>query len=354
MLTKRLRNLTPYVAGEQPLDKKYIKLNTNENPYPPSPAVKELLGRYDADHLRLYPDPLFTRLRKTIAARFSVKPEQVFAGNGSDEILSFAFFAFFDSADGPLLFPEFTYSFYPVYCDFYGIEYGRIPLAEDFSIDSESYPGPGKSCGIVFPNPNAPTGMFLPLVKIRELLERYPGDRVVVIDEAYIDFGGESAVPLINQYGNLLIVQTCSKSYSLAGLRLGYALGNEELIKALFAVKDSFNSYTVDTLAQKIAEAAIADEDYYGKVNQMVVRTREYFTGELQKIGFDVLPSMANFVLARKKGIEGRTIYSRLKEEGILVRHFDKPGLKDFVRITIGLPGDMEILLQKLREKVVP
>ncbi|MFO7986159.1 MAG: histidinol-phosphate transaminase, partial [Desulfatiglandaceae bacterium] len=251
----------------------------------------------------------------------------------------------FDSADGKLLFPEFSYSFYPVYCDLYGIEYGKVPLKGDFTIDINDYLKNEASCGMVFPNPNAPTGMLLPIDTVTRLLEQYPEDQVVVIDEAYIDFGGQSAVCLIDRFKNLLVTRTFSKSMSLAALRLGFAMGNEDLIKALFAVKDSFNSYPADLLAQQIGEIAIKDTEYYAGITQKIIRTREKLSEQLQHMGWDVLPSQANFILTGKRGLNGEAIYTRLKENGILVRHFNIEGITDFVRITIGTDEDIQALL---------
>lgn len=340
-----------YVPGWQPgPGEKYIKLNTNENPYPPTPQIAPFLRSFDTERLRLYPDPLFGSLREAISERYGIDKSQVIVGNGSDEVLAFAFYAFFDSARGKLLFPEFSYTFYPVYCDFYDIEYRKIPLNADFTLEIEDYLGEAPTCGIVFPNPNAPTGIFLSIDKVTELLERYPEDRVVVIDEAYIDFGGESAVCLIDRFKNLLITRTFSKSMSLAALRLGFAMGDEKLVNALFSVKDSFNSYPADLLAQKIGEIAIKDREYYETVTGKILRTRELFSKELQGMGWNVLPSGANFVLAGKEGLSGETIYMRLKQKGILVRYFDIEGIRDFVRITIGTNEQMTALLDAIRE----
>ncbi len=350
MLTKRINRLTPYVPGEQPQDRTYIKLNTNENPYPPSPRIEPFLKSFDIERLRLYPDPLFGTLRKAISHRFDIDVSQVFVGNGSDEVLAFAFYAFFDSARGKLAFPEFSYSFYPVYCDFYGIEYRKIPLRENFTIDVDDYVGKEPSCGIVFPNPNAPTGILLPLAKVREILEQYPEDRVVIIDEAYIDFGGESAVSLIDRYKNLLVIRTFSKSMSLAALRLGFAMGDKDLIGALFAVKDSFNSYPADLIAQKIGEIAINDTEYYRSITDRIIASRENLSKKLQDLGWHVLPSGANFIFAGKKGLSGETVYKRLKKAGILVRYFDTKGIRDFVRITIGTDEEMAALTKAIRE----
>ena len=349
MLTQRIKKLTPYVPGEQPQDRKYIKLNTNENPYPPTPRIGPFLKSFDIERLRLYPDPLFGNLRVAISKRYGIDKAQVFVGNGSDEVLAFAFYAFFDSAGGKLLFPEFSYSFYPVYCDFYGIEYRKIPLAKDFAIEINDYLGEASSCGIVFPNPNAPTGIVLPLARVAELLEQYPEDRVVVIDEAYIDFGGESAVSLIDRFKNLLVIRTFSKSMSLAALRLGFAMGNKNLIRALFAVKDSFNSYPADLIAQQIGEIAINDTIYYTTITQKIIKSRKSLSKQLEDLGWDVLPSGANFIFAGKKGLSGETVYTRLKQEGILVRYFNMEGIKNFVRITIGTDEEVEALMMSVR-----
>ena len=344
MLSERIKKLKPYVPGEQPQDRRYIKLNTNENPYPPTPRIAAYLDAFEIERLRLYPDPVSAALREAISERYGVHRNQVFVGNGSDEVLSFAFYAFFDSARGPLLFPEFTYSFYPVYCDFYDIAYKKLPLKGDFSIDIEAYLKEEASCGIIFPNPNAPTGILLSLDEVMELLERYPEDRAVVIDEAYIDFGGESAVSLIDRFKNLLIARTYSKSMCLAGLRLGFAMGDERLIGALSCAKDSFNSYPTDLFAQQIGVIAMKDRDYYEEIARKIIRTREKISQTLADMGWDVLPSGANFVFAGKAGLTGQTIYQRLKEEGILVRYFHVDGIKNFVRITIGTDEQMAAL----------
>jgi histidinol-phosphate aminotransferase len=350
MLSDRMKKLKPYVPGEQPRDRRYLKLNTNENAYPPSSRIETLLKDYDIEQLRRYPDPASQNLRRKIAERYGVRMENVFVGNGSDEVLSFAFYAFFDNAKGTLLFPEFTYSFYPVYCDFYGIECRKIPLSPDFRVDIDAFLAAQDSCGIIFPNPNAPTGVSLPRDRIAHLLDNYPADRGVIIDEAYIDFGGQSAVPLIQDYGNLLIVNTFSKSMSLAGIRLGFAIGDEGLIDALFRVKDSFNSYPVDVLAQLIGEIAISDEVYYRSVRERIVAAREYFVAGLQELGWKVLPSDANFLFAGKDGVPGEEIYQKLRQRGILVRHFDVEGIREFVRITIGTPEEMDRVLEEVKK----
>jgi histidinol-phosphate aminotransferase len=348
-LSQRILNLRPYVPGEQPQDKKYLKLNTNENPYPPSPKVREFLRTFDFKKLRLYPDPLCTKIRQRIAEKYGLAPEQVFVSNGSDEVLSFCFYAFFDSAQGRLLFPEVTYSFYPVYCDYYGIAYEKLPLDGSFAVDLRGFMRRRDSCGIIFANPNAPTGTCLNLDDITLLLENYPRANVVVIDEAYIDFGGESALTLLRDFSNLLIVRTFSKSLSLAGLRLGFAMGRKDLIQALFATKDAFNSYPVNTLTQLIGEIALSDEDYYSSVTKRIIATRDQFLKELLDLGWNVLPSKANFVFASKKGVPGKEVYFRLKELGILVRHFDGELTRDFVRVTIGKNEHMDSLITALR-----
>ncbi|MBN2126348.1 MAG: histidinol-phosphate transaminase [Deltaproteobacteria bacterium] len=348
MFSERLKRLTPYVPGEQPRDRRYLKLNTNENPYPPSPEIKKFLAGFDPERLRLYPDPLSLNLRSRIASTCGLTEDRVFVGNGSDETLSFAFYAFFDPGRGPLLFPQFTYSFYPVYCDFYGIPYEKVPLRSDFSVDVSGFLSRADSCGVIFANPNAPTGICLPLEEVRHFLEGYPDDRVVVVDEAYIDFGGESALALLDRFPNLLLMRTFSKSMSLAGLRVGYALGSRDLIGALFTVKDSFNSYPLDALSQVIAEIALSDEAYYRSVTDKIRTTRDAFSRDLEGRGWRVLPSKANFVFAAKPGIAGTRIYGRLREQGVLVRHFDLEGIRDFVRITIGTKEDMERFLEEI------
>ena len=348
-LSQRMKKLKPYVPGEQPQDRKYLKLNTNENPYPPSPQVKKFLESLDPDRLRLYPDPAAIKLREKIGEKHGLKKEQVFVSNGSDEALSFCFYAFFDSLNGKLLFPEVTYSFYPVYCDYYGIEYERIPLTGDLAIPVEECLKRKDSCGLVLANPNAPTGTYLPPKDILYLLENYPSEKPVLIDEAYIEFGGESAAPLLREHKNLLLVSTFSKSFSLAGLRLGFVMAARELIDALTTVKDSFNSYPVSTLAQRIGEIALSDGSYYQSINSKIISVRERFSSDLGKLGWTVIPSKANFVFARKGGVPGKEIYLKLKERGILVRHFDGEKISDFVRITIGTHEDMERLIDELK-----
>lgn len=348
MFSARLKRLRPYVPGEQPQDKTYLKLNTNESPYPPSPKIKAMMADFDLGQLRRYCDPEAEALRTQIAETYSITKAEVFVGNGSDEVLAFCFYAFFDSAKGKLCFPEFTYSFYPVYCDLFDIAYQKVPLNDDFSVDVDALLAQRPSCGIIFANPNAPTGICISLKQIGRLLKNYPDDRIVVVDEAYIDFGGESALALVPDFPNLVVVRTLSKSMSLAGLRLGFVMAQKPLIDALSAVKNSFNSYPVDTLAQNIARVAIADETYWRDMCQKVIATRDSFATRLTENGWEVLPSATNFVFARKPGFSGKDIYLTLKEKGILVRYFDTEGIKDYVRITIGTPAEMDRLLDQI------
>ena len=349
MFSKKYKQLTPYTPGEQPQNREYIKLNTNENPFPPSPLIAEYLKTADTDLLKLYPDPGSVKLRKTIGKYYNLPASMVFTGNGSDEVLSFCFYAFFDNENGPLLFPEHSYSFYPVYCGFYDIPYKRIPLEKDFSISADSYIKEKNYSGIIFPNPNAPTGTYLEPAEIERLMENTSKNRVVIIDEAYIDFGGQSAVKLVNKFDNLLIVQTFSKSRSLAGLRVGFAMGSEMLITALNTVKDSFNSYPLDTIAQNAAKLAMEDVEYFDNNCSIIAETREVTVKALKNLGWEVLPSRSNFIFIKKNNISGLEIYTTLKNKGLLVRYFGHKGIEDFVRVTIGKKEDMKIFLKLLR-----
>jgi histidinol-phosphate aminotransferase len=356
-----VKSLSPYVPGEQPQDRTFIKLNTNENPYPPSPKVIEAIKEAAGDRLRLYPDPSCRELREAVARRYGVKPAQVFAGNGSDEVLAFAFAAFFESIGGeasgsppeasgpvlPILFPDITYSFYPVYAGLWRVPCRTIPLTGDFSIDIEDYCVPNG--GVIFPNPNAPTGRALPLADILSLA-RYQEKqgRVVIVDEAYAAFGAESAVPRINDHPNLLTVHTLSKSASLAGLRSGFAIGHEDLIEGLCRVRDSFNSYTLDRLALAGAAAAVSDASYYDDVNKKVTATRERVAAALAGKGFTVIPSKANFIFIRSPEKSGAELFAALRSRGILVRRFDKPRIADFLRVSIGTDGDMDEFIKQV------
>ncbi|MCX7628398.1 MAG: histidinol-phosphate transaminase [Methylophilaceae bacterium] len=342
-----VHGLIPYVPGEQPKLTSLVKLNTNENPYGPSPKVLAALQAEIGDTLRLYPDPDSSRLRQVIAGRFGLQPANVFVGNGSDEVLAHAFQALLKH-DLPVLFPDITYSFYPVYCRLYGIAFEEVALTEDFLIRVEDYCRPNG--GIVFPNPNAPTGCALPRAEIERLLQANP-DSVVLVDEAYIDFGGESVAPLVHHYPNLLVVHTLSKSRSLAGLRVGYALGHADLIEALIRVKDSFNSYPLDRFAQAGAVAALEDDAHFEETRSKVVASRERLVGALAQLGFVVLPSAANFILARHPGHDGAALTARLRERSIIVRHFRTPArIAPFMRITVGTDEQCDTLVSALRE----
>ena len=344
--SKRIRNITPYTPGEQPKDRQFIKLNTNECPYRPSSKVLEAIQEAARD-LQLYPDPECTQLRAAIARRERLKPEQIFCGNGSDEILAFAFQAFFDP-DREVVFPEITYSFYPVYADFFGLSYREVPMNPDFTFYINTMLG--NNGGVVLANPNAPTGISLSLATVEAILMR--NHAVVIVDEAYVDFGAESAVGLINRYPNLLVVQTASKSRALAGLRVGWAMGNENLIAALRCVRDSINSYTVDRLAQAGAAAAIEEELFFQITRKMVVDTREWTAQVLKEKGFTVLPSKANFLFVSHPDKTGRELLDGLRERGILVRWWNKPKIENWLRISIGTQEDMEALVQALDELV--
>jgi histidinol-phosphate aminotransferase len=343
-----VNQLSPYVPGEQPKIDNLVKLNTNENPYGPSPRVIEAIRAELGDNLRLYPNPSSQPLQEAAANYYGLKPAQVFVGNGSDEVLGHTFFALFQHTL-PLLFPDITYSFYPVYCSLYGIEYRTIPLEEDFSLQLSRYGQPNG--GIIFPNPNAPTGRLVTLDEIDRLLAGNR-DSVVVVDEAYIDFGGESAVKLLDRYDNLLVIQTLSKSRSLAGLRVGLALGDEKLIEALVRVKDSFNSYPVDRLAQAGAVASFQDDAYFREICQRVIGDREVLAQGLQALGFEVLPSAANFLFARHPERDAEGLSTTLRREGVIVRHFRLPRIEQFLRITIGTPAQNQRLLEVLKTAV--
>lgn len=339
--------LQPYVPGEQPKMANLVKLNTNENPFGPSPKVIAAIQSELNDNLRLYPDPEGQALKEAIAAYHTdsgISAKQVFVGNGSDEVLAHIFQGLLKH-DKPILFPDITYSFYPVYCGLYQIESDVIPLTESFEINPEDYKRPNG--GIIFPNPNAPTGRYLGLEHVEDILKANP-DSVVVVDEAYVDFGGETAISLVNQYPNLLVSQTLSKARSLAGLRVGFAVGNEELIEALNRVKDSFNSYPLDRLALAGAIAAFEDREWFEKCCGGVIEERERVTAALENLGFEVLPSKANFVFARHPSHEGADIAAKLREQGIIVRHFNKLRISDFLRITIGTSDQNSSLIKGL------
>lgn len=340
-----VHRLTPYIPGEQPKLENLVKLNTNENPYGPSPHVIDALKLEAADTLRLYPDPNSDALKSAIAQRFALENNQVFVGNGSDEVLAHVFQALLKH-DKPLLFPDISYSFYPVYCNLYHIQYKLIPLAADFTIHVNDYMQ--ANGGIIFPNPNAPTGIPLALAEIEQLLQ-INTESVVVIDEAYVDFGTESAVELINQSPNLLVTQTFSKARSLAGLRVGYALGSVELIEALTRIKDSFNSYPIDRFASVGAIAALQDVDYFERTCQRVIATRSLMVNALVKLGFDVMPSGANFIFVKHPNKSGAELTHLLREKNIIVRHFKLPSrIAPYLRITIGTDAESTLLIEAL------
>ncbi|MEH6639160.1 MAG: histidinol-phosphate transaminase [Porticoccaceae bacterium] len=324
--------LSPYVPGEQPNNDQLLKLNTNENPYGPSPRVMEAISAQVNDGLRLYPPPAADELTAAIAKYYGIDASQIFVGNGSDEVLAHIFYGLLKH-DKPILFPDITYSFYPVYCGLYGIDYQTIALRDDFTIAVDDYVQPNN--GIIIANPNAPTGVPLALGEIEKLLQLNP-DSVVVIDEAYVDFGGESAIALVKRFPNLVVVQTLSKSRSLAGLRVGFAVADADLIEALERVKNSFNSYPLDRLAIAGGIAAFEDEEYFQSRRRQVIESREALVAELVQLDFEVLPSAANFLFARHKKYAGATLAQALREAGVLVRHFDKPRISDFLRITVG------------------
>jgi len=339
-----VKDLVPYVPGEQPKLARLVKLNTNENPYGPSPKALEAMRGELNDNLRLYPDPNGDRLKQAVAEYYGVTTGQVFVGNGSDEVLAHIFHGLFQHA-GPLLFPDVSYSFYPVYCGLYGIAFEQVALDEQFQIRVEDYAKP--NAGIIFPNPNAPTGCLLPLQAIEQLLQANP-DSVVVVDEAYIDFGGETAISLVDRYDNLLVTQTLSKSRSLAGLRVGLAVGHPDLIEALERIKNSFNSYPLDRMAIVGAAAAFEDQAYFEETCRKVIDSREALVAQLTAKGFEVLPSAANFIFARHPQEDAAQLAARLREQGVIVRHFKQQRIAQFLRITIGTPEMNQALIDAL------
>lgn len=341
-----IQRLTPYVPGEQPKEKGITKLNTNENPYPPSPKAAAVINDFDTDRLRLYSDPDCTQLKDALATHFEVERENVFVGNGSDEVLAHTFAAFFRH-EHPLLMPEFTYSFYPVYCELFGIQSKQIPLRDEFTLALEDYNE--ANSGIIFANPNAPTSRAIELGEIEALLKRN-NESVVVVDEAYIDFGATSAVELTKTYNNLLVIQTFSKSRSLAGMRVGYAIGHKDLITGLEMVKNSFNSYPLDMLAIESSVAAIEDVDYFTETTQKIIDTREWTVERLAELGFVSLPSKTNFLFTHHRFLEAAELMGFLRSKKILVRYFSKPGIDNYLRITIGTPEEMQLLVKTLEQ----
>ena len=341
---KNIRQVVPYVPGEQPVGDKIVKLNTNENPYDPGEKVKDAIKQFDSSQLSLYPRPDADELRKALAQYHHLNENQVFIGNGSDEVLALIFLTCFNGKE-PVLFPDISYSFYPVYCKLYQIPYHQIPLNNHFEIVCSDYYQPNS--GIIFPNPNAPTGMCVSLEMIEDIL-KHNLESIVVIDEAYIDFGGQTAVPLIQKYPNLLITQTFSKYRSLAGIRLGVALGSQEVIARLYDVKNSFNSYPIDRLAQVIGLASMEDSDYIQQNAQKIIETREYTKSELKKLGFVMPDSKANFIFVKHPQYDAQKLFLQLREKGILVRYFHQPRIEQYLRITIGTMEQMKILVHEI------
>lgn len=341
-----VRRVIPYTPGEQPKNPDKIKLNTNENPYPPSPKVLEVLKNFDYKDLRLYPDTNSTVLVNELSKYYKVKPEQIFIGVGSDDVLSMAFLTFFNS-DKPILFPDITYSFYDVWADVYRIPYIQKPLTDDFRINPEDYKI--QNGGIIFPNPNAPTGVEESIGMIEDIIKANP-DSVVMIDEAYVDFGGKSCLPLIDKYENLLVIQTFSKSRSMAGMRIGFAMGSEKLIKYMNDVKFSVNSYTMNSVTQICGAEAVKDTEYFESTAAKIIETREYSKNKLRLLGFEFQDSMSNFIFAEHKKYRAEDIFRDLKKRNIFVRYFNKPRIDNYLRITVGTPEEMDSLFEALGE----
>ena len=341
-----VRKVVPYVPGEQPKDKNIIKLNTNENPYGPSPRV--LRKQIEIENLRLYPDPAATQLVDALAAYHHVNRDQVFVGVGSDDVLAMAFMTFFNT-DKAIVFPDITYSFYDVWADMLRIPYKRIPVDEDFRLQASDYYA--ENGGVVFPNPNAPTGIAEPLSFVEDIV-KHNQDVVVIVDEAYVDFGGETALPLLDRYDNLLVVRTFSKSRSMAGLRIGYAIGNAHMIQYLNDVKYSYNSYTMNMPSIILGAESVADEAYFRETVNKVVETREWIKNEIEKLGFSCPPSAANFLFITHESIPAKVIFEKARERKIIVRYFDKPRIDNYLRVTIGTRTEMEQFLNFLKELV--
>lgn len=343
---ENLRKIEPYVPGEQSKDKDIVKINANENPYPPSPKAVEVLKNFDTNNLRFYPNANSTKLKEALAKYYGVGVENVFVGNGSDDVLAVAFQSFFNS-DKPIVYPDLTYSFYPVWCSLFGIEYKTYAVGDDFRINAEDYKE--KNGGVIIPNPNAPTSLGEGTDFVKKILD-YNQDSVVIIDEAYVDFGGVSSVPLVKKYENLLVTGTFSKSRSLAGLRIGFAIGSKTLIDVMEAVKNSYNSYTVDSISIEVGSASIEDDEYFKSTCQKVIKTRQRVTDELRKLGFDVLDSQTNFIFATHDKYSMKEMFEYLKTQKVFIRYFSLPRIENYVRITIGTDDEMDIFIQKTKE----
>jgi len=371
MISKRVLSLNPYVPGEQPKDRPYIKINANENPYPPSKKVFTAIKKYlkkNKKSLARYPDPESHALKEAIAKmlnetrgflsasemspQLEIKPEMIFCGNGSDEVLSFVYYAFFDS-DHPLIVPEYTYSFYPVYASYYDIELKKIPLKEDFHLDTKTmleFAQKNAVSGMIFANPNAPTSLALSTDEIRSMLLVYPKEKVFVVDEAYVDFSDETALTLLSEFQNLVIIRTFSKSFSFAGMRLGYAVANPNLIEALTRVKNSFNHFPVDCITQEAGIASCEDVGYYKETAMRIKNTRQVCVEKMRELGWFCFSSKTNFILAKKEGYAGKDLYEKIKNKGFLVRHFASPLVQDYVRITVGSEKEMRAFLELIKD----
>lgn len=348
LISKRAQKIVPYVYGEQPKDRKYIKINTNENPYGPSPKALKAIRELESDRYKLYSDPSCKEIKEAISEFYGISMDKVFVGNGSDEVLAFSYLAFFDRGD-KVIYPDITYSFYPVYSSLYEIEEVINPLNDDFTMNLEGFNQDAK--GIIITNPNAPTGIALTLDEIEGVIKKNL-DKVVIVDEAYVDFGTESAVKLIDKYENLLVVQTYSKSRSLASLRIGFAIGNPLLIEALHKIKDSINPYTLDTIGIIAGAEAMKDREYFDLTRNKIIATRERVKEALFSMGFSGTDSKSNFIFVRHERVEAKTIFEKLREEGILVRYFNKPRINGYLRISIGTDEEMDIVIQKMKEIV--
>ncbi len=342
----KLRKIDPYIPGEQPKIKNFIKLNANENPYPPSPKAIEAIKNFNAEGLKLYPDSNGTKLKEALAKYHGVKKENIFLGNGSDDLLAIAFMSFFNS-DKPVLFPDITYTFYKVWADLFNVPFECVPIGKDFKINPEDYKKPNG--GVIFPSPNAPTSLFQGLDFVREMLKNNP-DSIVLVDEAYVDFGAETAIPLLEEFDNLVIARTFSKSRSMAGIRLGYAIASEELINTMEAVKNSYNCYTIDAITIEAGTASVEDDEYFKSTNAKIIKTRTKTIERLREMGFKVYDSYTNFVLAAHPEKNAKEVFEKLRDKNIFIRYFNLPRIDNCLRITIGTDEEMETMFEALKE----